>query len=168
MAEMQSKADRLILTAVVAGLVAAVVEMAFVLPIQAVVLHNSPEAVFQSIAVGASGRAAFTGGWTSALQGVGWHVLVSLGAALVYVIAAARWPVLLRRPVIGGLGLGVLAYGVMIFGVIPLSRIGFTMPAADALTLISFAIHLFAFGLPIALVARAMLSDPRAVALGAG
>ena len=162
------RAGKLILTAVVAGLVAAVVEMVFVLPIQAVVLHNSPEVVFQSIAMGARGRAAFTGGWTSALQGMGWHVLVSLGAALVYVIAAARWPVLLRRPVIGGLGLGVLVYVFMIFGVIPLSRIGFTMPAASVLTLVSFAIHLFAFALPIALVARAMLPDPRAVAPGAG
>ncbi len=160
MTEAQARASPLVLATVVAGLVAAVVEMVFVLPIQALVLHNSPEAVFQSIAMGATGRAAFVGGWASAVQGMAWHTLVSLTAAAVYGLGAMHWPVLLRRPVICGLGFGVAVYVFMIFGVIPLSKIGFTMPAANVLTLVSFAIHLFAFGLPIALVMRAIMSRP--------
>ena len=139
------------------GLVAATVEMAFVLPIQALVVHNSPERVFQFIAMGAIGRAAFHGGWTTAAEGVFWHVLVSVAFATLYVLVARRWRFLLDRPLVTGTRLGVVAYVVMIFMVIPLSRIGFTMPEANVLTLISFAIHLFAFGVPIALVARAML-----------
>jgi hypothetical protein len=45
----------------------------------------------------------------------------------------------------------------MTFMVIPLSEIGFNPPKSFFLFLLSFLIHLFAFGLPIALVARAMM-----------
>jgi len=148
---------RVALIALVAGVVAAVVEMVFVLPIQQVVLHNPPVVVFQSIAMGALGRAAFAGGWTSGAEGVFWRLLVSVVAAAVYATAVLRWPLLVRRPILCGVGFGVLVYVFMIFGVIPLSRIGFNMPKANVLTLISFGVHLFAFGLPIALVTRAML-----------
>jgi hypothetical protein len=142
--------------ALAAGLVGAIVEMVFVLPIQAFGLHHSPEVIFQSIAAGALGRAAFSGGLASALLGVAAHVLISVVAAGVYVLAAGRWTVLLSRPVAGGIVFGAVVYGVMNFVVIPLSAIGFQIPPSLGLAGLSLSIHLFAFGLPIALVVRAM------------
>lgn len=154
---------RLTWVALVAGLAGAVVEMVFVLPIQEYDLHHSPALVFQSIAMGAQGRAALQGGLLSTALGVGVHVLVSVVAAGVYAGAALRWDALIRRPIAGGMAFGTLVYVVMTFVVIPLSAIGFSPPRSVGLFALSFAIHLFAFGVPIALVVRAMLGDPRRV-----
>ncbi len=148
--------SRMLTVALAAGLVGATVEMVFVLPIQAFGLRHAPEVVLQSIAAGALGRAAFSGGLASALLGVAVHALISVVAAGVYVLAAVRWTVLLSRPVAGGIIFGALVYGMMNFVVIPLSAIGFQMPPSLGLALLSFSVHLFAFGLPIALVVRAM------------
>jgi hypothetical protein len=151
-----SGVGRRLWVSLVAGLAAAVIEMVFVLPIQGK-LGASPVVVFQSIASGALGKAAFAGGLSTAALGVGVHVLISLVAAAVFVFAAGRWDILLRRPFASGVCYGVAVYLVMNFVVIPLSTIGFSLPKSLGLFALSFGVHLFAFGLPIALVARAML-----------
>ena len=143
----------LIRVALVAGLAASVIEMVFVLPIQALLGH-SPMIVFQSIASGASGTAAYSGGMGSALAGVGWHVLISLVSAGCYVAAATRLPFLYARPLIGGLLCGVVAYAVMNWIVLPLSALGYAPTTKPLMMLLSFAIHLFGFGIPIAYIAR--------------
>lgn len=158
MAGRSSQAGRVARAVLTAGVVAAVIEMIVVLPIQAIVLHNSPEAVFQGIAAGAVGQAAAAaGGWRTGAEGVFWHLLVSVGAALAYALAALRWEVLLRRSLLGGIGLGALAYIVMTFVVVPLSAIGASPFRPTVLTLVSILIHLFAFGVPIAVTLRIML-----------
>jgi len=62
--------------------------------------------------------------------------------------------------VLSGVLYGAPCYVVMTFVVIPLSRFGFSMPKTLFLFSLSFGVHLFAFGLPIALVARALLGRP--------
>jgi len=156
MANTASGVVRKVWASVAAGLTAAVVEMAVVLPIQAK-LGATPAQVFQSIAAGAMGRAAFAGGAQAVALGVFFHTLISLVAAALFVFATDRLPVLLRRPVISGILYGVPCYVVMTFVVMPLSKIGFSMPKSLGLFSLSFGVHLFAFGLPISLVARAML-----------
>lgn len=136
---------------VAAGLAGAVAEMAVVIPIQAQ-LGNSVARVFQTISAGAIGRAAFASGAPGVAFGVAVHLLVSLAAALVYVEAALRWPALDRRPVAGGIAFGAAAYVFMTWIVIPLSAIGLHPPRSLPLMAASIAVHLFAFGLPIALV----------------
>ncbi|HEY1560753.1 MAG TPA: hypothetical protein VGF71_07670 [Caulobacteraceae bacterium] len=136
--------------ALVAGM-GAVVEMIFVLPIQQFGLNHSLALVLQSIAMVAQGQAAFRGGAASVALGVGIHILVSVVAAGIYAGAALRWNALVRQPFVGGVVFGALVYVVMIFVVIPLSAIGFSPPRSLGLFALSFAIHLFAFGLPIAL-----------------
>jgi hypothetical protein len=150
---MTGTTTQLIRAALIAGLAASVIEMIFVLPIQAMLGH-SPMLVFQSIASGASGTAAYSGGMGSALAGVGWHVLISLVSAGCYIAAATRLPFLLMRPLIGGLLCGVVAYAVMNWVVLPLSAIGYTPTTKPLMMLLSFSIHLFGFGLPIAYLAR--------------
>ena len=143
----------------IVGVIAAVVEMVFVLPIQAT-LGATPVKVFQSIASGALGKAAFAGGLATAGLGVGIHVLVSVVAAGLFVFAADQWGALIRRPFTSGIFYGAIVYVVMNFVVIPLSAIGFSFPKSADLFALSFSVHLFAFGLPIALVARRMLRHP--------
>lgn len=139
-------------TILLAGLVAAVVEMALVLPIQ-LGLGNSPERVFQAIAAALLGPVALSEGLQSALVGVLLHLFVSLGAAAVFVAAAAFAPVLIRRWVTSGLLFGLVAYGVMTWFVIPLSAEP-GVPRDPVLIALSLAIHMALFGLPIAAVVR--------------
>lgn len=139
-------------TVLLAGLIAAVAEMALVLPIQ-LGLGNSPERVFQAIAAALLGPVAFGQGLQSALVGVLAHLFVSLGAAAVFVAAAALAPVLIRRWVVSGLLFGVVAYGVMTWLVIPLSAEP-GVPKDPLLIALSLAIHMALFGLPIAAVVR--------------
>ena len=139
-------------TILLAGLAAAVAEMVLVLPIQ-LVLGNSPERVFQVIDAFVVGRAALAGGLESALLGGLIHVLVSLGAAAVFVAAAALAPVLTRRWLVSGLLFGIVAYGVMTWLVIPLSALP-NVPGDPVLIALSLFIHMAVFGLPIAAVVR--------------
>ncbi len=147
---------RLFLVALSAGLVAAVTEMVFVLPIQHL-LGNSPVVVFQGIAFGWLGKAAFKGGLSAALLGVGIHVFVSVVAAGLFAFAAQHLAFLRERPAASGMLYGIACYVVMTFIVIPLSAIGFHPPRSLFLAGLSLAIHIFAFGLPIALVANALM-----------
>jgi hypothetical protein len=142
--------------AIAAGIAAAAIEMVFVLPIQDF-LGASPVVVFQSIASGALGKAAFHEGLAAAGLGLGIHLFISLVAAGVYVLGAQRWPALLRRAAVCGMVYGVLVYVIMTFVVVPLSAIGFRPPRSLILMLTSLAVHVFAFGLPISLVVSALL-----------
>jgi hypothetical protein len=160
---MPGTTTQLIRAALIAGLAAAVIEMVFVLPIQASLGH-SPMIVFQSIASGVSGTVAYGGGMASALAGIGWHVLISLVSAACYVAAATRLPFLLARPLIGGVLCGVVAYAVMSWVVLPLSALGYAPTTKPLMMLLSFSIHLFGFGIPISYVARWQM---RAVTSGA-
>ena len=155
-----ASARTIIYAALAAGLFAAVFEMLFVLPIQWFVLHNSPLAMFQSIAYGAIGRSAFKGGLAAAGLGVFFHVLISVVAAGLYALAASRWTLLLRRPWLMGLAYGAPVYLVMNFVVVPLSRVGFGLPKDPVIWLVSVSIHFIGFSLPIALVVRRVLGSP--------
>jgi uncharacterized membrane protein YagU involved in acid resistance len=152
----ETNARTLINVSLLAGLVAAVVEMIFVLPIQ-YRLGASPGLVFQSIASGALGRKAFDEGALAISLGICVHVLISLVSAAVFALTAMRWRILLRRPVVSGMLYGVLVYLVMSFVVIPLSAIGLSIPKSFGLFFMSFSVHIFAFGLPISLVCARLL-----------
>jgi uncharacterized membrane protein YagU involved in acid resistance len=117
-----------------------------------------PEVILRSIATSVQGPAANEGGTASALIGLGLHFLVSLVFAAAYVIVATRMPMLKTRPIVFGLLYGALAYVIMVFGVVPLSLADFDGPwPPPPLNLaVSVAIHLFLFGLPIALVTSRM------------
>jgi hypothetical protein len=155
-----TSAARIVYAAFAAGLFAAVFEMLFVLPIQWFVLHNSPVTVFQSIAYGAIGKAAFKGGLATTGLGVFFHALISVVAAGLYALAATRWSLLLRRPWLMGLAYGLPVYLVMSFIVVPLSKVGFSLPKDPAIWLVSFSIHFVGFSIPIAVVCRWVMGRP--------
>jgi hypothetical protein len=105
--------------------------------------------IFQSVAAGLLGKAAFTGGWPTALLGLGLHFLIATTMSLAYYLAARRWPLLRERPLACGAGYGLLLYAIMNFVVVPLSAAsgGSKDPLWVAL---SVAVHALFIGIPIA------------------
>jgi len=80
-----------------------------------------PLIILRAIASGVLGRAAFQGGLPVSVLGLVLQEAMSLVIAAIYVLAAARLPVLVRRWLPAGLAYGVAIYGVMNFIVVPLS-----------------------------------------------
>lgn len=142
-------------TALVAGLVAAAVEMVPVLPIQNA-LGAPPLRVFQAIAGGLLGPAAFGGGAATALLGVALHTVISLVAALVYGVATLRSAAAARHPFWAGVGFGAIVYVAMTAVVVPLSAFPAKGLPPPPLMALSIAVHLLFFGAPIALVTARM------------
>lgn len=141
-------------SALIAGTVAAVVEMIPILAIQGLLLGVMPTRIFQSIASGLLGPAAYSGGIATVILGAALHLLISVIAAAVFIVAAQVRPSLLRLPVLSGLAFGVLVYVVMSWIVVPLSAVAFKPAFKPALMSVSLAVHMLFFGLPIAFAAR--------------
>jgi hypothetical protein len=106
--------------------------------------------IYQSIASGLLGRAAYDGGVSTAALGLFLHFFIATKAAAVYVGASRYLPVLVRQAVPCGLAFGVAVYFFMKYVVLPLSavpRLGPFEPAA-------MIGHALLVGLPIAVLAR--------------
>ena len=109
----------------------------------------TPIRIFQSIASGLLGRAAFSGGLLAAMLGAALHYFIAFGIVLTYYIASRRIDLLRRRPVVCGILYGVLVYFVMNLIVIPLSAAA-AAPFALPVFLNGITIHMFGVGLPSA------------------
>lgn len=103
--------------AVLAGLLAGAVDIG----VAAVINHQRPGIILQSIASGLLGLAAYSGGASSVLLGLGLHLAMSVAIAGLYVLASARIKWLIRRPLGAGLAYGVGVFVVMNLVVVPLS-----------------------------------------------
>jgi hypothetical protein len=114
----------------------------------------APHRIFQSIAAGLLGRAAFQGGAATAWLGVALHFFIAFTIVLVFVAASRRVNLLTRYAVPAGIVYGLAVYVVMNFVVLPLSAAG--KPALSAPVLANgLLIHAFGVGVPAALFARA-------------
>ena len=113
-----------------------------------------PIRIFQSIAAGLMGRAAFQGGLPAAVLGGCLHYTNAFLIVSAFVLASRQVPALLRYPVITGILYGQIVYVVMNYVVIPLSatsRGAFSWPVV----INGLLIHAFGVGIPSALAARA-------------
>lgn len=135
------------------GLVAGVLDLAAVLAFWAA-RDVSALAILRSIATSVLGPEARDGGAVAAVLGLALHFAISFVFAAAYVAVSARMRPLRDRPVVFGLAYGLLAYVIMTFVVVPLSLME-TRPWPPPLVNLaaSLSIHLFLFGLPIALLA---------------
>lgn len=113
-----------------------------------------PERILQSIASGLLGKAAFQGGTGAAALGLLLHYFIMSVMAALYVLAARRLPVLVRRPLLMGLAYGAATYVVMNYVVLPLSAVGPASAFAWPRFINNLGAHLVLVGIPIALVAR--------------
>ena len=137
---------------VVAGLTIALLRQIDVFVVYGLLLKVPYIVLLQYIASGILGEAAFAGGLGSALLGLLLHLVFSLVIAAVFILAAARLPVLRRNLIVGGLVYGVGVDFVMNFVVTPLSA---APPQAAVLGLIVEGIISSAIliGLPLAFIA---------------
>jgi hypothetical protein len=109
--------------------------------------------VEQYIASAALGNAAFAGGLATALLGVFFHYLISCVIAGVFILSAARIPLLRRNIIVGSLLYGIAAFIVMNFIVVPLSA----APKLDRTLfgLIELSIeHTLLIGLPLGILVQ--------------
>src|SRR5580765_1102740 len=85
---------------------------------------TTPVRIFQSIASGWLGRAAYTGGLPAAALGVATHFVVAFGIVATYFVCSRRVRLLTHHPIPCGIVYGLLVYLVMNRVIIPLSAIG--------------------------------------------
>ena len=113
-----------------------------------------PMRILQSVAAGLLGRdAATSGGWTTALLGLALHFFIAFCVVLVYHLAATKFDVLTRHPILLGTIYGLGVWTVMNFVVLPLSAVGpprFT-PVGIAN---GFFAHIVCVGIPAAYSTR--------------
>ena len=87
--------------------------------------------------------------------GVVIHYAIALTWTAIFYIAATRFNVLSRRPILSGLLYGVLVYVIMIFIVLPLSAVPAGPSAAALVTRVNAVLALmFCIGLPVALLVK--------------
>jgi len=121
----------------------------------AYVYNQTPDLVLKAIASGVQGRASFEGGIASVGLGLLLQWLISICAAMVYIVAGWRFQIILREPMVFGPVFGVGVFCVMHFIVVPMSRANSALPAPLAFSE-DFLANLV-FGLIIAAVAKWML-----------
>ncbi|MCI0394925.1 MAG: hypothetical protein L0332_24825 [Chloroflexi bacterium] len=110
--------------------------------------------VWQYIASGALGNAAFEGGIATALLGVFFHLIISFVIAGVFILGAGRIPLLRRYAFVGALLYGFGVFVVMNMIVTPLSATP-PLPAPTTPWLIEAIIeHVLAIGLPLGILVR--------------
>jgi len=113
----------------------------------------SPERIFQSVASGLVGKAAYAGGAATAALGLFLHFAIMAVMAATYVAASVRLPALTRRPVAMGLSYGLATYVVMTYVVLPLSQAGPRGPFVLPSFINGLMAHLVLVGLTIAAIA---------------
>ena len=138
----------------VGGLVAGTLDILFAISFAA---FNGISAMrlLQSVASGVLGRDAYAGGVPSAALGLFLHFAMAIAFAGAFVLASRNAPLLVRRPFIfGGLfGVGVFLF--MRFVVLPWSAFPHPVSFRPLATVLDLLSHVFLFGIPIALAARA-------------
>jgi hypothetical protein len=139
---------RFIRTTVYAGLLAGTIDIGAASIINAA----SPDRVLRAVASGLLGRAAAHGPWVPML-GMVLQWAMSIVIAGVFVAAAPKAPVLLRRWFLAGIAYGVVVFVVMNYAVVPLSAAPFKVHFSP----LSFAENMAAmllFGLIVAFVGQ--------------
>ena len=136
------------------GLIAGTLDISYSCIYSYTLRGTSPVRILQSVASGALGANAFTGGIKTALLGGVFHFLIATTAAAVYYVASRGLRFLVNQAIICGVLYGVSVYLVMNFVVLPLSAIPFKMSYPLPSLVGGLLIHMFGIGLPIALVVR--------------
>lgn len=133
----------------VGGTVAGTLDILFAISFAA---YNGVDAVrvLQSVASGALGDAAFSGGNATAALGLACHFALSYLWAALFLAAAWRLPVLVRRPLISGAVFGIVVFLCMRLVVLPLSAFPRPVTFKPLATVLDLLSHTLLFGAAIA------------------
>lgn len=140
------------LTVLLATVVAGTLDITEACVYWAVTKGVAPERIFQSVASGLLGKAAFKGGAQTAALGLTLHFVIMAVMVTVYAIAGLRLPVLTRKPVLMGVDYGLATYAVMNYVVLPLSQARHGGPFVLPVFINGIFAHVVMVGLPIALI----------------
>jgi hypothetical protein len=162
---MHSQRSRPVLAVLLGGGIAATLDIVYACVSNAQ-YGKTPLWVFQSVATGWLGSAAFAGGTLAGAVGLASHYGILLAAAVVYLMASHRLPILRTYAVACGAIFGALVYLFMNFVVLPLSAFPYKLSHPPLRLLEGFASHAIFVGIPIALCIRRW-GAPRAHAAGA-
>jgi len=110
--------------------------------------------ILQSVASGLLGSAAYKGGIPTAARGLAMHFGISFVAAAVFYIASRQLHFLTRQAVLSGALFGAGVYAVMNLVVLPLSAFPGKPSFAPVVLATGLFVHMFLFGVPIALATR--------------
>ena len=141
----------------IGGLIAGTLDISYACIYSYIRRGTKPGVILQSVASGALGPSAFTGGAKTAALGLAFHFVIALIAATVYYFASRVISFMITHAVISGIVFGICVYLVMNLVVLPLSSIPVKVPlwAYPWPSLIGgLLIHMFGIGLPISLVVR--------------
>jgi uncharacterized membrane protein len=118
-------------------------------------LQGSPFlSIWQYLASGILGMAAFEGGIAIAVLGLFIHLIFSVVIAGVFVLAADRIPLLRRHPIAGSLLYGFGVFVVMNMIVIPLSAAPPLPPPALPWLIEAVIEHVVVVGLPLGIIVQ--------------
>lgn len=136
------------------GLIAGVLDITGACVVSWLRASVTPVRVFQSVASGLLGPAAYTGGTRTAALGLALHFFIATVWTIVFYVASRKLRFLVQQPIVWGLVYGVVVYAFMNFVVLPASQ--FPQRGTPTLTgrLIGLLIIMFCIGLPIALIVR--------------
>ena len=111
-----------------------------------------PVRVFQTIASGLLGDAAFTGGALVAILGVACHFVMSWMWAALFAALAWNFGALVSRPLVVGAAFGFGVFFCMRLIVLPLSAYPRPVTFPPLASVLDLSSHLFLFGIPIAVI----------------
>ena len=110
----------------------------------------APTRVFQTVASGILGNAAFAGGIGVSAFGIACHFGLSVLWAALFAAVAWQLPALARRPVLAGIGFGLIVFVCMRLIVLPLSAYPHPITFKPLATVLDVLSHMLLFGAPIA------------------
>ncbi|GAB3861531.1 hypothetical protein GCM10028822_41150 [Hymenobacter terrigena] len=146
--------------ALVTGLLAGTLDITAACTQYVLTTHKSPVGVLYFVASGLVGRAAFAGGPGMAVLGLVAHYCIAVAFAVFLYWLSPRLPVLLRYPVLAGLGYGLVVWLIMNLVVLPSSRVA-VPPLKPEPAAIGLVILMLCIGLPIALRAARFYAGRR-------
>jgi hypothetical protein len=120
----------------------------------------TPTQIFQAVGSGLTGPSIFQMGTTGVIIGALAHFGISIVLGVLYLVAAAFAPVLLTRPLLGGVVYGTFVYGIMNAIVVPLSLAADRTTPPDHVTLLGWLANML-FGVVLALVAARLMRSRR-------
>jgi uncharacterized membrane protein YagU involved in acid resistance len=148
-----SSVSRNVMAVLLAGVIAATLDMIFACTFNGLRSGVSPERVMQSIASGWLGMDAFKGGAGAAALGFVSHYGILIGAAVLYYFAAVRSRWMRNNALLCGALYGVCIYAFMHLVVLPLSNAPQFKSSPVGMSS-DFAMHVLVIGPAIALSLR--------------
>jgi uncharacterized membrane protein YagU involved in acid resistance len=110
----------------------------------------APQQLLQTVASGALGKTAFSGGISTAALGLIFHFALSYLWASIFLVTAWRVPSLTYHPLVSGIGFGIIVFLAMRLVVLPLSAFPFPVKFKLLSSSLDLLSHMFLFGVPIA------------------